>query len=154
MDVHFSSKTNEWFTPDHVFNQLNDRFNFTLDSAATAKNTKCEKFYAEHDDGLSKCWSNETVWLNPPYGRQIKNCVKKAKNEAQKGATVVMLIPARTETSYWHEYIFPHASEILFVDGRIKFGGSPHNAPFPSAVVIFSASKHQKISTIAFKGGE
>lgn len=151
-NVHFSSNSNEWYTPDYVFNELDSRYSFTLDAAANASNAKCERFFTQEDNGLKQCWANESVWLNPPYGREIGLWVEKAKIEATKGSIVVMLIPARTETKYWHEHIFPHASRILFVSGRLKFGGAPHNAPFPSAVIVFGDGDGQEISTVEFQG--
>lgn len=133
MNVHFSSQTNEWATPQDFFDKLNDEFNFTLDPCATPDNAKCKKFYTKEDDGLTQDWSGEIVFCNPPYGREIKRWVKKAY---ESNATTAMLIPARTDTSYWHEYIHGKA-EVRFIKGRLKFGGSKNSAPFPSAVVIF-----------------
>lgn len=137
MKVHYSSETNEWATPQNVFDVLNDEFNFMLDPCATKENAKTEKFFTIEDDGLSQEWT-ETTFMNPPYGREIKKWVKKAYEESLKGTVVVCLIPARTDTSYWHEYIFEKACEIRFVKGRIKFGDSEQGAPFPSAVVVFN----------------
>ena len=137
MKVHYSSETNEWATPQNVFDVLNDEFNFMLDPCATKENAKTEKFFTIEDDGLSQEWT-ETTFMNPPYGREIKKWVKKAYEESLKGTVVVCLIPARTDTSYWHEYIFEKACEIRFVKGRIKFGDSDQGAPFPSAVVVFN----------------
>lgn len=134
MNIHFSSQSNEWATPPNFFDILNKEFNFTLDPCATKENAKCAKFYTMEDDGLSKSWDNEIVFCNPPYGREIKNWVKKA-SEA-KGGVVVMLIPARTDTIYFHDYIYNKA-EIRFIRGRLKFGGHTNSAPFPSMVVIF-----------------
>jgi site-specific DNA-methyltransferase (adenine-specific) len=134
MNVHFSSKTNEWSTPQDFFNQLNKEFNFTLDPCATKENAKCPKFYTMEDDGLSKPWDQEIVFCNPPYGREIKHWVKKASETV--GGVVVMLIPARTDTIYFHDYIYNKA-EIRFIRGRLKFGNSKSPAPFPSMVVVF-----------------
>ena len=138
MKVHFSSNSNEWATPKGLFDILDEEFLFTLDPCATKDNAKCSKFYTQEDDGLSQDWSNERVFMNPPYGREIGKWIKKAYEEYEKGAIVVCLIPARTDTRYWHDYIFPHAA-IRFLKGRIKFenGNKPQSAPFPSAVVIF-----------------
>jgi len=133
--VMFSSKTNEWSTPQAFYDKLNDEFHFTLDPCATFFNAKCRKWYGIHDDGLSKSWENQIVFCNPPYGRAIKKWVKKAYEES-KHAKVVMLMPARTDTSYFHDYIY-HKAEIRFVRGRLKFGDSKNPAPFPSMVVIF-----------------
>lgn len=136
MSVHFSSASNEWATPQNFFDELNKEFNFTLDPCATNENHKCDKYFTLEDDGLSKSWDNEIVFCNPPYGRNIKNWVKKA-SEA-RGGIVVMLIPSRTDTKYFHDYIYNKA-EIRFLKGRLKFGDSKNSAPFPSMVVIFKS---------------
>lgn len=135
-NVHFSSKTNEWATPQAFFDQLDQEFHFTLDVAATPDNAKCSKYFTQSDDGLDQSWDNETVFCNPPYGRTLNQWVKKA-SEA-RGGQVVMLIPARTDTKYFHEYIYGKA-EIRFIKGRLKFGDSKNSAPFPSMVVIFKS---------------
>lgn len=137
--VHFSSISNEWSTPQCLFDKLNEEFGFTLDPCATSDNTKCSKYFTIEDDGLTQDWSQDIVFMNPPYGRAIKNWVKKAYDESLNGATVVCLIPARTDTAYWHDYVVK--GEIRFIRGRLKFGSSKWNAPFPSAVVIFTGDK-------------
>lgn len=135
----FSSKRCDWETPQKFFDQLNKRFGFTLDAAASDSNHKVDNYFTKEDDALTKSWGG-VVFCNPPYGRDIAKWVKKAHDEAQIGnATVVMLIPARTDTSYWHDYIFGVA-EVEFVRGRLKFelgGKASESAPFPSAIVIF-----------------
>ena len=143
----FSSKSNEWETPINFFDKLNKRFKFTLDPCATHKNKRCKKYYTIEEDGLSKSWKDEVVFVNPPYGN-VGKWVKKAYHEStENGATVVMLIPSRTDTKYWHDYIMQSASAIYFIKGRLKFYNkviadytgkenlSP--APFPSVVVVF-----------------
>ena len=133
----FSSATTEWSTPQKFYDKLDVQFKFTLDPCADADNHKCGKFYTEADDGLSKNWQGERVFCNPPYGREIKKWVKKCYEESQKPNTVVvMLIPSRTDTSWWHDYVM-RAAEIIFVRGRLKFGDAKNAAPFPSAVVVF-----------------
>lgn len=136
MNIHFSSKTEEWSTPQDFFDNLKKEFHFTLDVCATHENRKCTKYFHKADDGLSKSWDNEIVWMNPPYGREIGKWIKKA-SEARGGA-VVCLLPARTDTKYFHEYIYtnPRAT-IRFIKGRLKFGDSKNSAPFPSMLVIF-----------------
>lgn len=134
MDVHFSSKTDLWETPQDFFNKYNSIYSFTLDVCATAENTKCEKFFTKEQDGLLQKWEG-VCWMNPPYGRGIKAWVKKAYEAAQGGATVVCLLPARTDTAWWHDYCVK--GEIEFIRGRLKFGGHKSSAPFPSAVVVF-----------------
>lgn len=135
-----SSKSNEWATPQAVFDELNKEFNFTLDPAATSENAKCQRFFTKEQDGLKQDWSGETVFCNPPYGREIGKWVEKCFNEHIKhNITIVMLIPARTDTTYFHEYIYNHA-EIRFIKGRIKFiqnGKEGDAAPFPSMIVIY-----------------
>jgi site-specific DNA-methyltransferase (adenine-specific) len=136
-EVMFSSKTDQWSTPQDFYNKLNEEFHFTLDPCADEFNHKCDKYYTESDDGLKQDWSGETVFVNPPYGRAIKDWVQKSYEESQKDNTkVVMLIPARTDTKYFHKYIY-HKAEIRFIEGRLKFGNSKNSAPFPSMVVVF-----------------
>lgn len=133
----FSSKTDLWSTPSDFFDKLNDEFHFTLDPCSTHENAKCYKRFTKEENGLLQDWGNEVVFCNPPYGRQIKDWVKKSYEESQKdNTTVVMLIPARTDTIYFHEYIY-HKAEIRFIKGRLKFGNAKNSAPFPSMVVIF-----------------
>ena len=133
----FSSTTDLWATPQDFFDELNEEFEFTLDPCATPDNAKCAKFFTKEQDGLKQDWSGERVFCNPPYGRAIGAWVKKCHDEAQKGTLVVMLIPARTDTSYFHDYIY-HKAEIRFIRGRLKFGGASQGAPFPSMVVIYN----------------
>ena len=135
-----SSKDMTWTTPQDFYDELNKEFNFTLDPCASVKNTKCVYFYTEEDDGLSKDWEGKTVFCNPPYGRAIKDWVKKCSDESKKPhTTVVMLIPARTDTRYFHDYIYQKENvEIRFIKGRLKFGEATNSAPFPSMVVIFN----------------
>lgn len=134
----FSSNTNEWATPQSFFNELDAEFHFDLDPCATQENAKCDRFYTIDTDGLSQNWGGARVFCNPPYGRQIGKWVKKCYDESRKPDTlVVMLIPARTDTSYFHDYIYGKAREIRFIRGRLHFNASPQGAPFPSMVVIF-----------------
>ncbi len=133
----FSSKVQTWETPIEFFNKVNEEFKFDIDVCAVDETAKCSNYYTPEVDGLKQEWKG-VCWMNPPYGRQIGKWIEKAYNESVKGATVVCLIPARTDTKYWHEFIFPYASEIRFIKGRLKFGNSDNSAPFPSALVIFS----------------
>ena len=141
--VMFSSASNEWATPQAFFDKLNNIFGpFTLDAEASSDNYKVATYYTQSDDSLSQDWSSNRVFLNPPYGSKLKDWVKKAYEEGQKDNTVVvMLIPARTDTKYWHEFVMK-ADEIRFVKGRLKFGEGTNSAPFPSAVVIFKQSAY------------
>jgi phage N-6-adenine-methyltransferase len=130
----FESKRQDWETPDEIFNPLDDEFNFTLDVCANSDNAKCVRYYSEFIDGLEQNWVNEVCWMNPPFGVQGK-WVKKAFDEAQKGAKVVCLLPARTNTNWWHDYCMK--GEIRFIRGRPKFKGAKHGLPQPLAIVIF-----------------
>lgn len=137
-DVLFSSAKEDWETPIDFFEKLDAEFHFDLDPCADDNNHKCEKYYTKKDNGLTKNWGGYTVFCNPPYGsKSTGQWIKKCAEEAQKpNTTVVMLIPSRTDTRAFHEYIYGKA-EIRFVKGRLKFGGSKYGAPFPSMVVIF-----------------
>lgn len=130
----FSSETDQWATPQDFFDELNEEFGFTLDPCADETNHKCKKYFTKETDGLKQSWEGERVFCNPPYGKEIKRWVKKAAES--NAEIVVMLIPARTDTSYFHEYIYKKA-EIRFIKGRLKFGESKNSAPFPSMLVIF-----------------
>lgn len=134
----FSSKTCEWETPIEFFKELDAKYHFTLDVCATKENAKCEKFFTREDDGLAQNWSG-VCWMNPPYGREIGKWVKKAYESALRGVTVVCLLPARTDTAWWHDYCMK--GEITFIRGRLKFGGCSNPAPFPSAVVVFKPNR-------------
>ena len=136
-EVMFSSKTDMWATPQVFFDQLNEEFHFTVDVCAIPENAKCEKFFTPEINGLKQEWEG-VCWCNPPYGREIGKWVEKAYIASTWGATVVMLLPARTDTKWFHEYIY-NKSEIRFVKGRLKFGNSKTAAPFPSMVVIFKS---------------
>lgn len=135
-----SSKSNEWSTPQDFFDELNKEFNFTLDPCATKENKKCKKYYTLKQDGLTKNWSKDVVFMNPPYGGHTGTWLAKAYEESKKGAIVVCLIVSSTDRSYWHEYIFPFAAEIRFIRGRLKFGNVKSTAPFASAIVVFDST--------------
>ena len=139
--VLFSSNSNEWATPKLFYEELNKEFNFTLDPCATDDNHKCNKYYTINENGLIQDWSNEVVFCNPPYGKELPLWVKKCYEEHKKNnITVVMLIPSRTDTRYFHDYIY-NKSEIRFIKGRLKFNDSKQGAPFPSMVVIYKGDK-------------
>lgn len=134
----FSSKTDLWSTPQDFYNNLDKEFNFNLDPCSTHENAKCEEHFTIVEDGLKQNWGGYTVFCNPPYGRELKKWVEKAYLESKKDNTkVVMLIPARTDTIYFHNYIYGKAKEIRFIKGRLKFGECKNPAPFPSMVVVF-----------------
>lgn len=138
-DVIFSSNSVEWETPQELFNELNEEFIFSLDPCSDDNNHKCELYYTKDTNGLSKSWNNNNVFMNPPYGRNIiDKWVKKAYNESVNGNCIVVgLLPARTDTKWFHDYILDKA-EIRFIKGRLKFSNSKDCAPFPSMIVIWS----------------
>lgn len=133
-NVHFSSDRDTWATPREFYAGLLDEFPFELDVCALPENAKSERYFTPEIDGLKQDWSG-ICWMNPPYGRQIGQWMKKAYESSRGGSTVVCLVPARTDTRWWHD--FAMKGEIRFIKGRLKFEGAEHNAPFPSALVIF-----------------
>lgn len=169
-DVHFSSNTDNWSTPEDFFQKLDEEFGFDLDPCASHENHKCDQYFTKEDDGLSQDWSDHTVFMNPPYGEPENvcrpNCKKKTCKErdhccteyvpgiidwmkqahtfAHAGAaTVVCLVPSRTDTKWWHENVIEPGYEVRFVKGRLKFGGCKNSAPFPSAVVVMRNGKEK-----------
>ncbi len=135
--VFFSSESVEWATPPALFAKLARRFGpFDLDVCASPENAKCPRYYTREQDGLQQAWTGR-CWCNPPYGRGIGRWVRKAWQSSLAGTTVVCLLPARTDTAWWHQYVQPFA-RVHFLRGRVKFGGSRNSAPFPSVVVVFS----------------
>ena len=131
----FTSNTCEWGTPQWLFDELNNEFHFELDVCANEYNHKCERYFDEEMDGLKQEWKG-MCYMNPPYGRQIGNWVKKAyESVVGGGTTVVCLLPSRTDTKWWHDYCMK--GEIRFLKGRLKFNDGKNPAPFPSAIVIF-----------------
>lgn len=133
-----SSNTDLWATPQKFFDKLDAIFHFTLDVCATKENAKCPKFYTKEQDGLKQPWRG-TCFMNPPYGRSIQKWVKKAYESAQQGATVVCLLPARTDTRWFQDYCLNVTpSAIHFIRGRLHFNESRDAAPFPSCIVVFS----------------
>lgn len=142
------SRADDWETPNDLFARLNHEFAFTLDVAATFENAKCPCFFSPGDDGLAKDWGGNVCWMNPPYGSAIARWMRKAFESSLRGATVVCLVPARTDTAWWHDYAM-RAHERRFLRGRVRFlrngvaigdrskGGA--TSPFPSAIVVFRA---------------
>lgn len=136
-DVMFSSKTDNWATPPEFFKELDKEFHFNLDPAADEFNHKCDRYFTIAENGLLQDWGGNSVFCNPPYGREIGKWVEKAyRTNKESGDLVVMLLPARTDTKWFHDFIY-HKAEIRFIKGRLKFGGSKNSAPFPSMVVIY-----------------
>lgn len=140
-----SSKSNEWATPLSLFEHLNKIFKFTLDPCSTHENAKCQKHYTLEDNGLSKSWKDEIVWINPPYGGHVREWLEKGLKESQNNATCVFLIVSATDRSYWHDIICKDADEVWFLRGRVKFGGQKTTAPFASAIVIFRPNSKNRI---------
>ncbi len=138
-DVMFSSKKDTWSTPQDFFDALNAEFGFTCDVCALPENAKCEKYFTPEQDGLAQEWSG-VCWCNPPYGRQIGRWVQKA---AQSECTVVMLLPARTDTGWFHDWIYGK-TEVRFLRGRLKFSEYGNAAPFPNMVVVFRNAGKQE----------
>lgn len=138
-EVLLSSKKMDWATPQDFFDKLDAEFHFTLDPCADDQNHKCKKYFTEEQDGLKQDWSGERVFCNPPYGRDVPKWVRKCVEETTTGncELAVMLLHARTDTRWFHDYIYHKADEVRFVKGRLKFGGQTTNAPFPSMVVVF-----------------
>ena len=130
-----SSLTPEWTTPRDLFDELDAEFHFDLDVASTHDNALCERHYTAEEDGLLQPWEG-SVWCNPPYGREIGLWMEKAAQSNQNGVTVC-LVPARTDPKWWHDWVVGHATEIRFIQGGLKFGGSDNSAPFPSAIVVY-----------------
>lgn len=148
--VYFSRQTDEWATPQDLFDDIHAEFGFTLDAAATAENTKCPRFWTAQDDALAQEWTG-CVWLNPPYS-QCRAFIAKAARASHAGATVVALVPARTDTRWFHEHVWSRETgscragvELRFLKGRLRFGSATAGAPFPSVVIIFRAPTERAI---------
>ena len=142
-NVLYSHKSDEWETPQDLFDKLNETYHFDLDASATEQNAKCHRFFDKAQDGLRQSWGGYTVWCNPPYS-QITDWVRKAAHEQWNGTTTVMLIPARTDTKWFHEYVYEKRGvSIQFIKGRLKFSGAMNSAPFPSMIVVFEKMEVQ-----------
>lgn len=139
----FTSDTSEWATPQDFFDKLNAEFHFTLDPCATPENAKCGKFYTKEQNGLTQNWTGETVFCNPPYGKEISAWVEKCYKHSLSGECAVMLIPSRTDTRWFHEWVYGKA-ELRFVKGRLRFNDSKGSAPFPSLVVVYRGATHDE----------
>jgi phage N-6-adenine-methyltransferase len=146
-DLMFSSAKCEWQTPQSTFDALHQEFGFETDVCALPENAKCAKFYTPEMDGLAQTWKG-VCWMNPPYSREMPKWIRKAWESSQEaGATVVCLLPSRTDTKAWHDFCMK--DEIRFIRGRLKFGGHTNSAPFPSAIVIFRP--HTEAGTHVYK---
>lgn len=134
--LHFSSKCDTWATPEDFYERVNAVWSFDLDVCALPSSAKCDRYFTPDDDGLTQEWAPHVCWMNPPYGRAIGAWMAKAVEEWRKGATVVCLVPARTDTAWWHDHAM--LGDVTFIRGRLKFGGAKNSAPFPSALVVYS----------------
>lgn len=135
----FTSNTDEWATPQSLFDELDKTFHFTVDVCASPENAKCSKYFTKETDGLKQDWGGGVIWCNPPYGREIGKWVERCANHL---GLAVMLVPARTDTRWWHDYIYENpCASVHFVKGRIRFGDGKSPAPFPSAIVVFTNTK-------------
>lgn len=139
----FSSRTDDWETPLEVFRMLDTEFGFESDVCATRENAKCSRFFTQEMNGLKQQWRG-VCWMNPPYGRTIGDWMAKAYMSSLEGATVVCLVPARTDTRWWHD--FAMRGEIRFLQGRLTFGAGPNSAPFPSAIVVFRPKRYLSVN--------
>lgn len=141
----FTSDKDDWETPQKLFDELDASFHFTLDPASSDSNFKVAKHYTKQDDGLSKDWGGEVVFCNPPYGREIPKWARKCFEESKKpGTTVVLLVPSRTDTKWFHDYIYGKCDQLIFIKGRLKFevGGEKRDAaPFPSLLAIYESDE-------------
>lgn len=136
MSVHFSSEKQDWATPDELYERLDRIYRFNLDVAADATNARCETYFDAGTNGLAQSWAGARVWCNPPYGRQIGDWTAKAAAEAAKAEFIVMLVPARTDTRWWHDA--RSSCRIEFLRGRLRFKGATASAPFPSALLYWN----------------
>ena len=140
----FASGSTEWETPDELFKKYDNLYHFTLDVCATAKNTKCKKYFSPEDNGLAQNWTG-VCWMNPPYGRGVAPWIKKAYEASQSGAVVVALLPVRTDTKWFHTYIY-HKAEFYFLEGRVRFTNGKITGPatFPSMIVVWDRRRKRK----------
>jgi site-specific DNA-methyltransferase (adenine-specific) len=147
----YSSATDEWPTPREFFGKLNRRYRFTLDPCATPDNATCPLFFTKEDDGLKQNWGTHRVFCNPPYGRAIGTWARKCFEASQGGALVVLLVPARTDTRWFHDYVQGKA-DVRFIRGRLQFGDADASAPFPSMLAVYSPSRDPTMCARCGKG--
>lgn len=143
--VMFSSASENWATPRSLLEAVRQEYALELDVCASPENTACPRFFTKAQNGLAQPW-REVCWMNPPYGRGIGEWIAKAAQSAAEGATVVCLLPARTDTKWWHAYCEPvlrgrWPGEVIFIEGRLHFNEAPAGAPFPSVLVVFKPRK-------------
>lgn len=152
MTIHaslYSSRSEEWPTPRDFFATLDAEFRFTLDPCATPANAKCRRYFIKRQDGLAQDWGRARVFCNPPYGPAMRDWAKKCFEASQAGALVVLLAHARTDTRWFHDWVYGKADEIRFVRGRLKFGDRAQSAPFPSLVAVYRPRVSSLNGTIA-----
>ncbi len=142
-DILYSRMQDNWSTPQWLFDALDKEFGFTLDPCSDDNNKKCDKYFTSLDSGLLKDWGTEIVFMNPPYS-SCGDWMRKALGSSREGATVVCLVPSRTDTNWWHDYAMK--GEIRFIRGRLRFGDSTENAPFPSAIIVLRPKDFKLIS--------
>lgn len=151
-EVLYSSRSVQWPTPLEFFRSLDDEFHFDLDPCATPLNAKSARYFTKDQDGLSQDWATHTVFCNPPYGRSTIRWAQKCYEASLNGATVVLLAHARTDTRWFHSWVYHKADEIRFVRGRLKFGDSKQSAPFPSMIAIFKPKGRSNVQLGADQG--
>lgn len=143
----YSSRSEEWPTPQSFYEQLNKEFRFTLDPCATRANAKCRLYFTKKQNGLEQDWDRHRVFCNPPYGREMRAWAKKCFEASCCGALVVLLAHARTDTRWFHDWVYGKAAEIRFVRGRLRFGDGTQSAPFPSLVAVYRPAAIQKTAS-------
>ena len=136
-DALYSSRSEEWPTPQTFYSQLDAEFDFNLDPCATKQNAKCARYFTRIQDGLVQDWGTNRVFCNPPYGKHMRDWARKCYVASQQGATVVLLAHARTDTRWFHDWVYGKAHEIRFIKGRLRFGDGAYSAPFPSLVAVY-----------------
>ena len=137
--VLYTSRSEEWPTPMTFFDTLNQEFGFTLDPCATSQNAKCRRYFTKQENGLDQDWGSHVVFCNPPYGKVMSQWARKCFEASLMGATVVLLAHSRTDTRWFHDWVYGKACEIRFVKGRLKFGNAKTSAPFPSLVSVYNS---------------
>jgi phage N-6-adenine-methyltransferase len=141
MTIHralYSSRSEEWPTPRQLFSELDREFRFTLDPCATRENAKCKTYLTKREDGLLRDWGKHRVFCNPPYGRAMWSWARKCFESSRSGALVVLLAHARTDTRWFHDWVYGKSDELRFVRGRLKFGDAMQSAPFPSLIAVYN----------------
>ncbi len=137
----YSRRTEEWPTPRQFFDALHCEFHFSLDPCATTRNATCRRYFTKAQDGLLQDWGTHVVFCNPPYGPTMCEWARKCYQASLQGATVVLLAHARTDTRWFHDWVYGRAAELRFIRGRLRFGDGKQSAPFPSLVAVFRPGK-------------